>query len=97
MRELRHYVIVDRDRVCVAYMAPMPHECRDTWGTPHEPTDLGRLELAHVPAEGENAYGRKAPDDELHTVAECHNANVNVSRELRIFERSWLARREPSV
>lgn len=100
MRELRHYVIVDRDRVCVAYAAPRAvldgHECRDAWGMPHAPHDLGKLELAHVPESTEaNALGRKAPDDELHTVAECHGANVNVTRELRIWERHWLSTHEP--
>ncbi len=97
MATLRHYVIFDRDRVCVAWIADPMHECRDAWGYPHGPKELALLEFAHVPEQGQNAYGRKAPDDEQHGVAECHDANANVTRELREFERGWIARHEPAA
>lgn len=96
MGELRHYVIFDRDRGCVASELRW-HECRDRFGRPHDPHDLRKLELAHVPARGENALGKRAPDDELHGVAECHAANANVSAALREFERRWIELHEPAA
>lgn len=93
MRELRDYVF-GRDRVCVAWMADERHECRDPWGNPHGPLELAWCQLAHVPDSVWNVFGRKAPDDELHTVTECAGANAAPSRELRKFEREWIARHE---
>lgn len=94
MQELRSYIF-ERDQICVAWRADPAHECRDRWGYPHAPTETYLLTLAHVPAANENALGKKAPDDERHAVAECYNANAGVTRELRAYERAYLARVEP--
>ncbi len=103
---LREYVFA-RDGICVAAAAARegvrPHECRDRWSSAHEPEDLDRMTLAHVPAAGENAVGKRADDDERHTVTECYAANVltgkdqGPSADLRAFERRWLALREPGT
>lgn len=99
MAELRHYVIFDRDRACVAWMLGSGHECRDSFGTPHSPTELHLLQFAHVPEQGMNALGKRAPDDELHGVAECAAANAfpGPTAEQRAFERRWISQHEPSA
>lgn len=98
MAGLRAYVF-ERDRACVAWQFDAMHECRDSFSTPHAPFELRFLQLAHVPEQGQNAYGKRAPDDELHTVAECARANAfpGPSRALREFERQWIAAHEPAT
>lgn len=99
--ELRSYVF-GRDSVCVAYAASVlaqgepEHECRGKWGAKHDPFMVSLMTLAHVPDEGANALGKRAPDDELHTVTECYGANVHrgPDRMLRSFERLWITQHE---
>ncbi len=102
MAQLRSYVF-ERDGGCIARIFDIGqrvHECRDRWGTPHSPLETWRMTLAHVPEVGQNAYGSKPPDDELHTVTECYGSNVltgpgqGPSRELRAFERKWIENNE---
>jgi len=88
---LRAYVF-DRDGVCVAFRRDPDHVCRDRWGVPHAPGDRTKLTLDHVFPEAGGRKGKKADDDARFLVAACDAVNVGVpSRELREFERSYLA------
>lgn len=79
--DLRRYVF-NRDGGCV-FRFQRDHVCR------------GPLELAHVPERGKNAFGKKAPTDERHTVCECRGINGAPSRADREYERAYLASKEP--
>lgn len=78
MADLRRYVF-NRDGGCIMRHRP-GHACR------------GPLELAHVPERGHNAFGKKAPDDEHHTVCECRGINGAPTRADREYERTYLER-----
>lgn len=80
MGTLRSYVF-NRDGGCIFRFEP-GHQCR------------APLELAHVPERGQNAYGRKPPDDEYHTVCECSGINAAPTKAHREFERAHLAKVE---
>jgi hypothetical protein len=63
-----------RDGQCVlARLDPM-HHCRDQWGEPHSPYDLGRCTLEHVKTE--LRMGKRAPSDPAHLVTLCGYANI---------------------
>jgi hypothetical protein len=57
------YAVFLRDDGCIAAKYDPSHVC------------FGRLTLAHVPELGQNALGKKPPDDRYHLVAECLGAN----------------------
>lgn len=83
--------VLARDKMCIAaLMLGADHECRDSWGTPHDPRETWRLSLEHV--KSELAIGKRAPSDAAHVVALCHGSNVAVpSRALRTLLRQYLA------
>ena len=89
---VRDYVL-RRDKACLLWAMDPDHQCRDIWGTPHDPRDLNRLTLEHV--KDQPRMGRRAPSDARHMVALCGAANVGVpSKEQRAAFRSYLARVE---
>ena len=59
----------------------------------------GMPTLDHVPERGQNAYGRKAPDDEAHLVVVCmyHHTGVNWPEGHREAERLYLAKWWPEL
>lgn len=88
--------VLRRDRVCIAFRADPSHVCRDTWGVPHRPDDVGKLTLDHV--KQDLMMGRRAPSDAAHMVAACCAINVGVpSKGLRAIERAYLAELYPDV
>ena len=79
-----------RDRGCVLARIDPDHGCRDAWGMPHAPTDLGRLTVDHVKTE--LRMGKRAPSDLAHTLLLCAAANVGVpSKSERVAMRAYLA------
>ena len=67
------------------------HQCADQWGTQHPSTELNKLSVDHVHM-GLAMMGKRAPDDERHLVAMCHNSNIaGPSRAVREAERAYLA------
>jgi len=64
--------VLRRDHVCVLSLVDHGHQCRDKWGEPHDPNDIGKLTLEHVRTDP----GGMRRDDELHCVAMCHEGNV---------------------
>jgi len=96
--------IMERDeRTCVApKVDPHAGECRDQWGNPFSGTwtpgmgELGSfLTLDHVPARGENAFGKRAASDADHLVAVCwwHHLFSGWNTSHRDQERDYIARR----
>lgn len=82
--------VLRRDGRCVAAILDRSHECRDQWGTPHDPRALGKLTLEHV--KEALRMGKRAESDEAHLVALCYGANVGVpSKVLRAQLREYLA------
>ncbi|CAB4173985.1 hypothetical protein UFOVP1028_9 [uncultured Caudovirales phage] len=69
-----HAAVLLRDRGCVLAFLEPGHACRDTWGNPHSPHDLARLQMEHVKAE--LRMGKRAPNDLGHVVALCAAANL---------------------
>lgn len=67
--------ILHRDRGCVLFKLDPDHQCRDVWGTPHSPHDLGRLTLDHV-QDGYGRMGRRAPSDAGHLVTLCAGSHL---------------------
>ena len=93
---LREYIF-ERDQVCIGWRINHDHPCRDKWSNPHGPGDLRYMTLDHVPENGRNALGKKAPSDEWHLVAACHAFNVpGPSHDERDAERAWIAHQETS-
>lgn len=87
--EVRRQVLV-RDQVCFLYRLDPYHICSDRWGRIHLPTETWRLSLDHVKDFG--MMGKRAPSDEWHLVAMCHQGNVAVpSKEVRMAERAYLS------
>lgn len=88
--EVREQVLL-RDLLCFLYRIDKSHKCFDTFGNPHEPTDLNSLTLDHV--KDEPTLGKKARSDTKHLMALCGAANVKgVSREVRQLQRAYLRR-----
>ena len=86
--EVRAFVLA-RDRMCIAAKLEPGHVCRDMFGYPHAPTDLGRMTLEHV--KDQLRAGRRAPSDPVHLLTLCYGTNVNVpSKELRAGFRAYL-------
>jgi hypothetical protein len=89
--------ILARDRVCVAVVVGIEHECRDGWGRPHDYRDTERLSIEHVYVNGRGFGLRRPPSDEDHLVAICHGLNrrhlsADGSRKLTEYLR-WQAER----
>ncbi len=67
-----HAAVMRRDKVCILALLDKTHGvCRDRWGEPHNPTDMGKLTLEHVRDEP----GGRRRSDEGHMVAMCGWAN----------------------
>ena len=86
--ELRLAVFA-RDGACVLSKLETDHQCRDQWGTPHDPREVNRLSLEHV--KSDLRAGLRAPSDLRHLVAMCWSGNVGVpSKESRALIRAYL-------
>jgi len=83
-----------RDGMCVLAKLEPSHQCRDQWGTPHDPRATWKLSVEHIKTE--LRLGRRAPSDRRHTVLLCHGANVGVpSKAQRALLREYLRTVEP--
>jgi hypothetical protein len=70
--ELRLFVL-RRDGACVAaVLAPGSHECRDSFGTPHRPDALWKLQVDHIRLEP----GGKRRSVASQLVSMCANAHL---------------------
>lgn len=88
--ELREYVL-RRDGSCLLWKMDPGHQCRDTFGNQHAPTDLDRLTIEHV--KDQPRLGKRAPSDARHCLALCGGSNVSVpSKVQREAFRAYLAR-----
>lgn len=99
--------VMRRDKCCFAYrlvqMHVLPaHQCRDTWGYPHQAHDTKKLQLAHVWVEyAQGVFGKKPPTDKYHLLAECAALNVpsggktGPSEVVRDWERKYLRNMYP--
>jgi hypothetical protein len=87
-----HAAVIMRDRACVLSFLERGHECRDIFGDPHRPDDVGRLTLEHV--KSELRMGRRAESDLAHLVLLCGAANNRPpSKVQRALFREYLASR----
>ena len=68
--ELRRRVMA-RDRRCVLAQLSKLHQCRDTWGNAHLPSETERLTIEHV----REHPGGKRRDEYGWLVAMCARAN----------------------
>lgn len=85
-----HALVLLRDRMCFLFRMDSDHICRDKWGNPHSPYELGAMTVDHV--KDAPRMGLRAPSDAAHLVAMCHAGNVGApSREVRQAEREYLA------
>ena len=62
-----------RDGQCLLFVIDASHVCRDQWGEPHAPDDMGKLTIEHVRTDP----GGMRRSDQWHLVAMCHHGNVN--------------------
>jgi hypothetical protein len=62
--------VLERDGRCIRSRMDTGHECRDTWGNPHDSRRLDLLQLDHV-QEGYGRMGKRAPSDPAHLVSLC--------------------------
>jgi hypothetical protein len=84
-----HAAVLFRDRGCILAKMDPEHACRDQWGNPHAPTDLGALTLEHV--KDDLRMGKRAPSDPAHMVALCWAANLRPpTKEQRAGFRAYL-------
>jgi hypothetical protein len=74
--------VIRRDRCCFGYRLVQmhvleSHQCKDQWGYRHLAHATDKLQLAHVWVEfTQSVYGKKAPTDKYHLLAECAALNV---------------------
>jgi len=61
---------------CVAAFLDPEHGCRNAWGYPHLPDDLGQLTLDHIQSGG-GRMSKRAPSDPDHLVSLCYHAHLN--------------------
>lgn len=81
-----------RDRVCFLYRLNPEHVCRDQWGNPHAPDDLGRMTVDHVSEFAGGMKGKRSVSDRGHMVQLCWAGNVAVpSKVVRQAQRAYLA------
>lgn len=99
-----HAAVINRDKMCIGILGRLLfgsdtvpwHQCRDQWGTEHEPTALLKLTVDHVwrdseRAKGTGAYGDRAPSTEQNLVAACWSLNNNgMTKAMRAMERRYL-------
>lgn len=80
--------------MCLAAKLDYGHECRDAFGHPHDPRDVGKLTLDHV--KDHAMMGKRAPSDAKHLVAVCFAANVygwcSAHRQLERDYLAWIER-----
>lgn len=77
-------IVIARDRRCVASKLDRSHQCRDKWGTPHDPRETRHLTLEHV----HDPRGTRH-DDPSWCVANCHGANVVEHHESKYRSEYW--------
>lgn len=73
MGALRAHVI-NRDRICLGFLADPTHQCRNRYGDEHQPDDLEQLTLEHVP--GVHGPEDVRRDDPAHCGTLCYFLNV---------------------
>ena len=71
-----HAAVLTRDRQCVRARLGFAHECRDTWGWPHSPHDLAKLQLDHV-QQGYGRMGKRAASTLGTLVSLCADSHLN--------------------
>jgi hypothetical protein len=85
-----HRSVVRRDGGCFIAKFDDRHECRDRWGTPHDPLKLALLTVDHFWWVVGGVKGKRAPSRREHLVAMCHAANVGApSKDVRQRERDY--------
>lgn len=80
-----HRHIINRDRMCIGIllrqlfpeMGVPWHQCRNTYGDPHEPTDLLQLTVDHFHHHAGGTKGKRAESDPEHGTAACGDLNGN--------------------
>lgn len=65
-----HDAVILRDRMCIAALLDLSHQCRDKYGDTHEPYELDKLTLDHV----RDRRGRRQDLAEW-CIATCSQAN----------------------